>query len=316
MSLIAGCFSYVPVATGAAPAGTEVVVRHAEQLVGESFAALESIVFMPFSAGTMIGLMPDASTSSCWRQQRSSAMNQNAASSMLWRLWSNSSMPRRGAIFSERAEYLSVRVWGTTLGVLMVFALLGLFTLNGTTGFAVISSVFLFLVYLAYATPPSWMLYYLETAPAFAYVTAAGIAWAASLIGRPRGTPHDASFSWRSPRWTRALVAGAALLILPGLFTIKAFRGQHIVDRRHLERFASKRETIPEPHAILFVRYAPTHSGHVTYVRNVADLAQAHVWVVYDRGDAENARLIALAPTRATYLYDELGDSIHPYTPR
>jgi hypothetical protein len=50
-------------------------------------------------------------------------------------------------------------------------------------------------------------------------------------------------------------------------------------------------------------------------VRNVANLSKERIWVVYDRGDAENARLNALAPERKAYLYDEAQDEIHLYDP-
>lgn len=223
---------------------------------------------------------------------------------------------RLPVILGERAEYLSVGLWGSSVGILMVFALLGLLTLNATTALPVITSVSLVLTYLLYAHPASWTLYYFESSPAFAYVTAAGMAWAASLIGRPRGAANDATFNWRSPRWTRAVVTGSMVLILPGLVMLKTFRGQHIVDRRFLSRFAEQVGAVPATRAILFVRQSPEHSGHVTYVRNVADLANERIWVVYDRGDAENARLLALAPGRTAYFYDELVGRPAPYTPR
>jgi hypothetical protein len=56
--------------------------------------------------------------------------------------------------------------------------------------------------------------------------------------------------------------------------------------------------------AIVFVRYMPSHYVHESLIANEPDLAHAHLWLVYDRG-AENARLAALAPDRATYLFDE-----------
>ena len=60
----------------------------------------------------------------------------------------------------------------------------------------------------------------------------------------------------------------------------------------------------------MFVRYAPTHNPHASLVENDPDLSNAPVWVVYDRGPAENARLIALAPERQGYLFDEAAGRI------
>jgi hypothetical protein len=61
---------------------------------------------------------------------------------------------------------------------------------------------------------------------------------------------------------------------------------------------------IPDQRAILFVHYAPSHYVHESLVANDPDLADARLWIVYDRG-AEDAKLAALAPDRATYLFDE-----------
>jgi hypothetical protein len=61
---------------------------------------------------------------------------------------------------------------------------------------------------------------------------------------------------------------------------------------------------IHERRAIVFVRYGPGHNPNMSVVRNVADPAQAPLWVVYDRG-AENARLMRFAHDRVGYLFDE-----------
>lgn len=68
---------------------------------------------------------------------------------------------------------------------------------------------------------------------------------------------------------------------------------------------------IPAPKSIVFVRYRPTHVAHYSLVRNVADIASARAWVVYDRG-SDNERLLRLAPDRVPYLFDETELSITP----
>ena len=206
-------------------------------------------------------------------------------------------------------------IWSVSGGVLAVFAVLGVLTLGGATAFAVLSSLWLLVAYLVYGTPPAWTLYYYETVPAFAYLTAAGLAWAVSLIGRPRGALVAPTFHWRSPRWSRALVVPAMVLLLPGLTALLTIRGQHVGDRTVLVRFDKLLTSIHDPKAIVFVRYAPMHNPHVTFVRNVANPEAEHIWVVYDRGDAENARLLALAPTRKAYLFDEGRGRTYVYEP-
>jgi hypothetical protein len=44
---------------------------------------------------------------------------------------------------------------------------------------------------------------------------------------------------------------------------------------------------------------------------NEPDLAGARIWVVHDRGP-DNARLLALAPDRVPYLYDEQSEKLVP----
>jgi hypothetical protein len=223
-----------------------------------------------------------------------------------------STLPRTLAV---RARYLSVSIWGVSNGVLGLFALLGLLTLNGASAFAVGSAVVLLLTYLFYATPPQWTLYYYESIPAWAFLTATGVAWAASLAGRPRGTPMNAAFHWRSPRWSRAMFSGALVIAVAGLGAAKLMRAQHTDDSRKLRSFSALLASIHDPRAVVFVRYSPTHDAHTAFVRNVANLAEERIWVVYDRGEAENARLLARAPERKAYLFDELHGSTYIYDP-
>ena len=217
--------------------------------------------------------------------------------------------------FLTRAHDLSISIWAVSRGVLVVFAVLGLLTLSGATAFAVLSGVWLLVAYLVYGTPPAWTLYYYETVPAFAYLTAAGFAWAVSMIGRPRGAVPTPTFHWRSQRWSLALTVAAVVLVLPGLTALRTIRGQHVGDRKFLTRFDKLLSSIHDPKAVVFVRYATTHNPHVTFVRNVANPAAEHIWVVYDRGDAQNARLLALAPARKAYLFDERHGQTYSYVP-
>lgn len=218
-------------------------------------------------------------------------------------------------ILAARAQYLSISIWGVTSGVVSVFAMLGLLTLTSASAFAVASGVVLLLCYLVFATPPQWTLYYYESVPAYAFLSASGLALAASFIGRPRGEPVGPAFGWRSPRWSRALVSGACILALPGAVALQVIHGQHIGDRKFLTRFDHLLASIHDERAIVFVRYAGTHNPHVTFVRNTANPEQERIWVVYDRGEIENARLLALAPERTAYLFDEIRGRTYLYDP-
>jgi hypothetical protein len=216
----------------------------------------------------------------------------------------------------DRSFYLWVSVWGVSSGVLGVFAVLGLVTLTTTTAFALISSIFLLLTYLSYGTPASWTLYYYESVPAFMVLSASGLAWAAALIGRPWKTRAAATFAWRAPRWTRALVAGAFVFALSGTGALRLLHAQHIDDRKFLVPFYRLLATIHDERAIVFVRFAPDHDVRVTFVRNSANPDKERIWVVYDLGEPENARLLELAPTRKAYLFDEAQGRTFLYDPR
>ena len=216
----------------------------------------------------------------------------------------------------ERAWYLSVSVWGTTSGVMMVFALIGLFAVSAEARFAVATGVVLLLMYLLFATPASWTLYYYESVPAFAFLSASGLALAASMIGRPRHTARSPDLAWQSARWSPAMIAAAVILLIPALGWTRVVRVLHMNDRRFLAGFANLVGSIHDEKAVVFVRYSPLHNPHRTFVRNVADRERARVWVVYDRGDRENAGLLALAPGRTSYLFDEAAAHLYVYDPR
>jgi|GEM_PF-6248914 len=55
---------------------------------------------------------------------------------------------------------------------------------------------------------------------------------------------------------------------------------------------------------MVFIRYAPNHSPHMSLVTNEPDLAHARVWTVYDRGP-DNVRLIRIDRSRTPWLFDD-----------
>jgi hypothetical protein len=221
-----------------------------------------------------------------------------------------SALPR---ILVERARYLADAIWGRSHYVFGALAILGLVTLRGPAAFAVASSVLLLLVYLSFGTTPTWALYYYESVPAYAYLTAAGAAWLAAAMGARRSPPRDGPSSWRSPTWSAALAAGALVLATSVYPASKDIRRQHIGHRVHLIRFARLRASLPAERALLFVRHAAFHNPHETLVQNVADPERERVLVVYDRGSDENARLMSLMPDRTPFLFDEASRAVYSY---
>jgi hypothetical protein len=216
-------------------------------------------------------------------------------------------------ILADRARHLAGSVWGTSRALYAVLAVVGLLTLRGPAAFAVASSVLLLLVYLSFGTTPTWTLYYYESAPAYAYLSAAGVAWLAAAIGSRKLPRAGDSSSWRSRAWTAAVAAGALALCVPGYVEVQHNRRQHANHRVPLARFERLRRAIPGARAILFVRHSPLHNPHETFVQNVADPDRERLLVVYDRGAAENARLLALMPDRVPFLFDEVSRSVYQY---
>ena len=152
------------------------------------------------------------------------------------------------------------------------------------------------LLYLLYAHPPTWSLYYIETLPVLAFATALGVPVLLSLGTRGR-VPGAAR-----------LVAGVALLALlvyPAWVTMHQVRAQISADHAYYDAFLGSLPGDADG-AIVFVRYSRAHNDGLSLVRNVPDLADVGVWVAYDRG-AENVQLMSVTPDRAAYLFDEAG---------
>lgn len=223
---------------------------------------------------------------------------------------------RLPVVLAQRARFLVGSFWPGPRGVLMAFAGLGLFLLAPASAFAVASGVVLVLTYLVFAAPPEWSLYYYETAPAFAYLTATGLAFAISLIGRRSGVAAGSpDLAWYSTRWTMPLAIGASLFLLPGFAELSLQRGGYLYRQGPLEHFAAVRAGVGNARAILFVRFTPFHDNNVAFVQNVVDPRAERLWVVNDRGGRENARLMAVAPDRKAYIFDEESDKLFPYDP-
>jgi len=183
--------------------------------------------------------------------------------------------------------------WYEWRGGLQIFAIIGLFVLPMEVLLALAAFGLQFLLYLSYAHPAGWTVYYIEGAPILALITAFGIvrvlAWAS------RGAPERFRSSMAM---TVALIAPIALVVAGQV------RAQIESDHAYHESFQAVLSQMPAGKSIVFVRYGPHHLDGLSLVRNVPDLASAPTWTVYDRG-RDNERLLRLAPERAAYLFDE-----------
>ena len=150
------------------------------------------------------------------------------------------------------------------------------------------------LLYLLYAHPPTWSLYYIEGLPVLAFATALGVPVLLTL-----GARH------RVPSVARLIACSALLLlaIYPAWVTFHQVRAQIEADHSYYDAFVG---SLPRrgDSAIVFVRYSQEHNDGLSLVRNVPNLAAERVWVVYDRG-ADNTQLMSVAPRRSAYVFDE-----------
>jgi hypothetical protein len=187
---------------------------------------------------------------------------------------------------------------------LVLFALVALTTMSAAGWFAAISSVVLTVCYLLFAHPPTWDLYYLEIGPLFPFLAACGI-WTTWLaLGKYDGATRRTLLHTTTPQ---AAIAGAIMLVLllvPARAEIVRTQRGQAMRRAYQSKFTAAVARLPEARTIVFIRYAPTHDIHRSLIANQASLANAQTWFVYDRG-AENAALMALAPGRTPYLYDD-----------
>ncbi|MEO8560531.1 MAG: hypothetical protein ABI601_00555 [bacterium] len=201
----------------------------------------------------------------------------------------------------SRARMIAHDMWYDWRGGLAVLAIVGLFgaPLGLWLGMGMLAVQLL--LYLLYAHPWTWSLYYIEGLPVLALVTALGIARVHALVVSERS---------RDQAYALGTLALLLAVIYPAARTLRLVRGQIALDHGYYDGFTSLL-----PHtasgAIVFVRYAPTHNDGLSLVRNVPDRDAAPVWTAYDRG-ADNARLAAVAPGRALFLFDEATGRLQP----
>ena len=215
-------------------------------------------------------------------------------------------------IVASRAARIGHDAWGGWRAPLFVFFLIGLVAIPREGFFALATAVVLFLSHLAYAHDPRWSVYYVEAAPALAVITATGV-WAA-LNAPLRWGSTGPTGAGTHPAPALAAIALALFALWNGTADMGAARLQIERWSVYHDHFQDRIAAIPEPRAIVFVRYEPHHLPDMSLIRNSPDPTRAPVWIVYDRGQ-DNARLLREAPERAAYLYDAAVGTLVPWSP-
>jgi hypothetical protein len=197
---------------------------------------------------------------------------------------------RLPATLARRADQFFRDAFGSARILLLPLALIGCFALAGEGRMMVAGGALLILGYLCYAQRVHWTVYSFEALLPLSL--AAGTGLAAALAGLPRRI---------RPIGQALAAAGLVFLLARAGLAERRFKE---FQREPFERLAQRVEALGEQRSIVFVRYARAHDMHVSLIRNGPGIADAPVWIVYDRG-ADNARLLAIDPSRAAYLYDE-----------
>jgi hypothetical protein len=203
----------------------------------------------------------------------------------------------------ERTISIAASMWATR-AIFLPVAALALFTTSAVVWFAVGTSILLVLAYLCVGHGNQWIAYYVEITPVLSILTVIGWWRLTSLISSRR-------LAWPL-RSEPSVSAGAVLGLIVGgilLFPYITRAVPYIAGKEHDRRayqsdFRTLLTMTPGEHIMVFIRYAPGHSPHMSLVENEPNLAQARVWRVYDRG-ADNICLIKLDPRRTPYLFDD-----------
>jgi hypothetical protein len=211
----------------------------------------------------------------------------------------------------QRVVAVGQEMWGGPRwrAPLLLFFVLALPFLPGPARFALAWTASLFACHLVYVHPPVWAIYYHETHPILAFVTAYGLwrvlAWLATGHWRPSVEPVA--------RLALPVVAVSLLGLTVGLSSL--FQAKRLEHERlgYHRAFAWIIAGIPDRRAVVFVRYKPNHNPHLSLIENPADHSRARIWVVHDRG-ADNVRLLAVAPERVPYLFDEASFALYRLT--
>jgi len=202
--------------------------------------------------------------------------------------------------FAERAGFLLRDAFaGWRLPFIFAFAM-GLAVGGPLVWFAFGFVLLLVAGYVTQAHTRDWTIYYLEAFPVVAFIAAVGAKRVIDRIRRPQVGGLDGGARPGRPA-TRVLALAASVFVVSDIWSARETLGKVGARTVAFRAAVARLEQAPN---IVFVRYAERRNMHLALVANAGELDLAPSWIVHDRG-ADNARLMALAPGRTAYLYDE-----------
>jgi len=215
-------------------------------------------------------------------------------------------------IFIQRIALVLRDAWGDWWPSFSVVSLLGLAAAGPEVLFGAGTCLLLMICYLTFAHDQHWMVYYLEAQVVLMFVVALGVSeLLRRLVSREDGSMEN--LEDRRRRVSFALLLLSLAVASTWVPTIRVARSIARFVRRDQETFRERVAKLPGP-SIVFIRYSPSHEVNHSLITNEPDLERAHAWLVYDRG-TENGQLIALAPGRTPWLYDEERRRMMPIAP-
>jgi hypothetical protein len=192
------------------------------------------------------------------------------------------------SIALNRMSALVNGLWPGQSLVMGGLLLIGMFSIPAVTITAVLAALALVALYLAYAHPAQWLLYYVETMPVLAFIAASGVRRVISTGER----------FWKNPQTTRWVLNAAGVLALgAGIHVLTTFRHKNMKPVRLREMIAG----IPTRRNLVFVRYPEQSKTAFLLVANGPFLEKEKNVIVFDRGAEENSRLAGLFPARRQY---------------
>jgi hypothetical protein len=216
-------------------------------------------------------------------------------------LYRERSVTRVPAVVVERIDAFGSAALPAGVAWLRFLAPLGLVLAGGAGWVALASALLLVLAHVSMPHPPEWTIYYLDVFPVVAFGAVLAVAHAVAWLARRRAEVA-ATVTHAGPRVAAGaagvLLAGAAVWWRPPSVDSKGWMRDEMYFRAGLC-------ALPAGPKIVFVHRRRDASPHHSLVDNDPRWARSDTWIVRDWDPERNRALIAAAPDRALYYYDE-----------
>jgi hypothetical protein len=202
--------------------------------------------------------------------------------------------------FVHRADALARQAIPNKFWPVRYLAPVGLLAAGGAGIVALVSALILLLAHLSMPHNLGWTIYYLDVFPVVTFGLVIALRQALELVARYAPTLQAAL------RFRDLLALGAGFVLLG--YAATAWRAPPIDDNgwMHSETvFRAGTCALPPGPKIVFVNPRPGSTPHHNLVDNDPRWQTSDAWIVRPWGAERNRALMAAAPTRAPYYFDE-----------